>query len=98
MLLRVTANRCKNQLKAAKRHATTTLPESLAALPPEDSALIDSILTLDEKYRIPIRLHYYEGYSIAEIARLMGAKPATVGTWLARGRSLLKSMIGEELE
>lgn len=47
-LLRVTANRCKNQLKAAKRHATTTLPDSLAALPPEDSALIDSILTLDE--------------------------------------------------
>ena len=73
-------------------------PSRSPRCPPEDSALIDSILTLDEKYRIPIHLHCYEGYSIAEIARLMGAKPATVGTWLARGRSLLKSMIGEELE
>jgi RNA polymerase sigma-70 factor (ECF subfamily) len=97
-LLRVTANKSKNQLKASRRRADAPLPHSFAAPPPSDPALIDSVLALDEKYRIPIHLHYYEGYSIAEIARLMGANPATVGTWLSRGRSLLKSMIGDEAE
>jgi RNA polymerase sigma-70 factor (ECF subfamily) len=95
-LLRVTANKCKNQLKAARRRSTVPLSESVSALPDKDNELLSVVFALDEKYRIPIHLHYYEGYSIAEIAQLMRAKPATVGTWLARGRSLLKAMIGDD--
>ncbi|WP_263364754.1 RNA polymerase sigma factor [Paenibacillus oceani] len=49
---------------------------------------------MDKKYRIPIHLHDYEGYSIQEIAAIMQAKSATVGTWLARGRLLLREKIG----
>ncbi|MDQ8734534.1 sigma factor-like helix-turn-helix DNA-binding protein [Paenibacillus sp. LHD-38] len=55
------------------------------------------ILSLDKKYRVPIHLHYYEGYSLEEIADILHAKPATVGTWLARGRNKLKEVIGGDL-
>ncbi len=95
-LMRVTANKCKNHLRAARRKAAAPLPDTLADSPAGTNSIIDCVLALDEKYRIPIHLHYYEGYSIAEIARLLNAKPATVGTWLARGRFQLKSMIGDE--
>ena len=43
------------------------------------------------------RVHYYEGYSIREIAGILNTPPATVGTRLARGRAALKAMLkGEE--
>ena len=48
---------------------------------------------MPQNYRNVIHLHYYEGYSINEIAELLHKKPATVGTWLARGRAALKKSL-----
>ena len=56
--------------------------------------MLEAVLSLREKYRVPIHLYYYEDYSIREIAELLGASPATVGTWLARGREILRAQIG----
>ncbi len=95
-LMRVAANKCKNHLKSGWRRRMTPLAEELDDVAEESRGLLEYVLSLDEKYRIPLHLHYYEGYSIAEIAKLLGSKPATVGTWLARGRSLLKTMIGDD--
>lgn len=95
-LMRVTSNRCKDLLKSSWNKRTTQMPDDLSDLPHEQSALLMYVFNLDEKYRIPIHLHYYEGYSIKQIAALMGEKQATIGTWLSRGRTLLKSMIGDD--
>ncbi len=95
-LMQVTANKCRNLLSSAWKKRTVSLSDDLSYLPPENAGVIEYVFALDEKYRIPIHLHYYEGYSIEEIAKIMRAKPATVGTWLARGRQLLKNMIGED--
>ena len=54
------------------------------------------MLTLEETYRLPIHLYYYEGYSIAEIAALLHRSAATVGSQLARGREKLKKMLEED--
>ena len=43
-------------------------------------------------------LHYYEGYSIREIGKLLDLPAATVGTRLARGRDRLREMLKEEIE
>ncbi len=91
---RVAINKSKNAVKAGWFKSRYHLPESLAYLPKEQSEILAAVLALPQKYRLPIHLHYYEGYSIAEIARLLGSKPATVGTRLSRGRSLLKSKLG----
>ena len=42
------------------------------------------------------RFHYYEGYSIKEIAEIIGKNSATVGTWLSRGRAKLSTKIGDD--
>jgi len=93
-LIRTTINKCKNMLKAGWFRSRNPVPEDLSYLPKEESDVLQAVLALDKKYRIPIHLHYYEGYSIQEIATILEAKPATVGTWLARGRALLKEKIG----
>ncbi len=51
------------------------------------------VLNLPSKYRAVIHLYYYEGYAINEIAGILRKNPATIGTWLARGRNLLKSKL-----
>jgi RNA polymerase sigma-70 factor (ECF subfamily) len=60
----------------------------------EESELLRAVMDLDEKYRLPLHLHYYEGYPIKEIAEILGDKPATIGTRLARGREILKVRMG----
>ena len=89
-LIRVTVNRCKNELKSGWWRLRRPLPDDLSYMAEEESDLLRSVLALDEKYRLPIHLHYYEGYAIKEIAGILGEKPATVGTRLARGRELLR--------
>lgn len=93
-LIRTTINKSKNMLKTGWFRSRNPIPEDLSYLPKEENELLQAVLALDKKYRIPIHLHYYEGYTIQEIAEILQAKPATVGTWLARGRLHLKEKIG----
>lgn len=93
-LIRTTINKSKNMLKTGWFKSRNPVPEDLSYLPKEENEVLQAVLSLDKKYRIPIHLHYYEGYSIQEIAVIMQSKPATVGTWLARGRFILKEKIG----
>lgn len=93
-LMRVTINLCKNHLRSAWIRKRRPLEENLSYLMPETEDLLREVLSLEEIYRVPVHLHYYEGYSIAEIARLLGEKPATIGSRLSRGRARLKARIG----
>ena len=95
-LMTVTANKCRNVLTSAWKKRNVPLMEDLSYLPKEDFDVISFVLSLDERYRIPIHLYYYEGYSIGEIAEIIGTNPNTVGTRLARGRKLLKNKLGED--
>ncbi len=96
-LIRVTANKCKDALRKRK-YAPLPLNEDILSLPPEEHTLLCAVLELEDKYRLPLHLHYYEGYSIAEIAQILQSKPATVGSWLQRGRALLKNRLGGEFD
>ena len=93
-LLRVCINKSKNLLGSGWQKSRNPLPEDLAVLPPEENAVLAAVLRLDEKYRTPIHLYYYEGYAIADIARLLQLPSATVGTRLARAKAQLKKQIG----
>ena len=44
-----------------------------------------------------IHLYYYEGYTIKEIAKLLGLPTPTVGTRLSRGREKLRKLLEEEI-
>jgi len=93
-LYKVTANRCRDQIRSHWFRNREELPPELPYLPPEESALLDAMLKLDAKYRIPIHLHYYEGYSLKEIGKILSLPTSTVGTRLHRGKELLKTMLG----
>ena len=58
----------------------------------------DFVRALPENYRNAIYLHYYEGYTAAEIGRMMGAPSNTVLSWLRRARAQLHTMLKEEIE
>ena len=92
-LMQVTANRCKDMLRA-KHREELPLTEDISYLPKEESQVLEAVLSLEETYRIPIHLHYYEGYSLKEIGKLLGVPSGTVGSWLSRGREQLKRMLG----
>ena len=66
-------------------------------MPEPESALLDAVRALPEKYSAVIHLHYYEGYSIREIAKLLGVPAPTVGTRLARGRERLRQLLKEDV-
>lgn len=93
-LIRVCVNKCKNLLKSGWHKSRAPLCEELAQLPQEESELLLAVMGLDEKYRLPVHLHYYEGYDIREIAGLLSLPYATVGTRLARARTLIKRQLG----
>lgn len=92
-LLRVTINKCKNRLKSSWNRLNVPLEEDISYLPEEESEVLVTVLNLPPKYRTVIHLFYYENYSMNEIAKLLGKKPATIGTWLSRGRTILKSKL-----
>ena len=62
---------------------------------PERSALFYAVMDLPKKYRLPIYLYYYEGYSTAELAEILRMPKGTVCVNLKRGRELLKQSLEE---
>lgn len=59
----------------------------------DDSGLTQKLNRLPEKYRIPLVLYYYAGFSIKEIAGQIGISTNTVKTRLARGKQRLKTIL-----
>lgn len=96
-LLRVTINRC-HDLTRASYQKDTELDETIPAPAQADGSVLDAVRALPDNYRDAIYLHYYEGYTSAEIGRLLGAPANTVLSWLRRGRGLLHTMLKEEIE
>ena len=92
-LMTVTANHCRDMLRAAHRQELP-LTEDISYLPPQESDVLRAVLELEETYRVPIHLYYYEGYSIREIAAVLRVRPGTVGSRLSRGREMLKKRLG----
>ena len=94
-LIRVTINKCKNYLKSSWFKSRNPILGDIAYLPKEESEVLSAVLSLKVRYRIPIHLYYYEGYSIKEISNILEIPESTVGTRLARARKILKKSLGE---
>ena len=98
-LIRVTINACKDLLKSFFRSRTVSLDEVLeqpVALSPDHREVLEAVLSLPQKYRDVIYLHYYEGYSAPEISRILGKNVNTVYTLLGRARQQLREALGGE--
>ena len=97
-VVRVAVNECRRLLRSPWRCRTGPLeeaPETAAFDTPAQSELFREVMALPPKYRAAVYLHYYEGYSVREVACAMSANPSTVQTWLMRARGQLKTNLKE---
>lgn len=95
--IRVTVNACKDLLKSFWRSRTVSIEDLLdrpASIDNESREVLDAVLSLPTKYRQVVYLHYYEGYTAAQIGAILGKNPNTVYTLLTRSRKLLKDRLG----
>lgn len=97
-LIRTAQNVCKNELARARRREVPldTQPET-GALPPELDETLLALRTLPRQYRLALYLHYYEGYSAAELARLLHRPASSVRSDLRRGRTALRELLGGDV-
>lgn len=70
--------------------------ETLSFEQPRDGELFKAVMALDKKYRVPLLLFYYEGYTTAEAASMLGIPEKTVSTRLFRARAKLRTILEEE--
>ena len=98
-LIRVTINACRDLLRSFFRSRTVPLDavaEQVAELPPDHREVLDAVLSLPQKYKDVVYLHYYEGYAAPEIGRILGKNVNTVYTLLNRAKQQLREKLGGE--
>ena len=96
-LLRVASNCASDLFRLPWRKREGPLEDNLSAPEaPETGGVTQAVLSLPARYRIPIHLYYYEGFSVAEIAKTIGKSEGTVKSRLFRARNLLRSRLKEE--
>ena len=100
-LLRMTANLCKDHLKSPKYKANVdidTLGDVIGIsvdYSKDDDLLFKALSQMNEIYRMPIYLHYYEGYSHKEIAGILKSSEATISKRISRGKEELRKRLEE---
>lgn len=95
--IRVTINACKDLLKSFFRSRTVALDDILeepALLEPDNREVLEAVLSLPEKYRNVVYLHYYEDYTAPQISHILGKNVNTVYTLLTRSRQMLREKLG----
>ena len=91
-LIKVSTNQCKDILRFRSRNQMVDIDQIKECVKEEaDSEIIDALMTLPEKYKIVLILHYVEGYSTKEIADLIGKTSSAIKMRLKKGRMLLKA-------
>ena len=97
-LIVTTQNICKDYLKSWWRRKRVSMEavEEQEGIPASFNGEIWSVISnLNEKYKLPVYLHYYEGYKTEEIAAMLGINHATIRTRLRTARAKLRLILEE---
>ena len=95
-LLRVAANLSKNRIDYNKIRLSEELNEEIAADEKDDLSFVwEAVKQLPQTQSEVIHLFYQEGYSTAEIAKLLSRRESTVRSDLKRGREKLRTILKE---
>ena len=89
-LYRVALNQCRDELRRKRRTEVPLEEAALLAMPEAERELVAQVAALPEKLRTVIHLHYYEGYTVEELAALLGVSVGAVKMRLLRGREALR--------
>ena len=95
-IIRTAVNKCNDLHRRKNRRRIVSLEDAEPVFAPEEKRTLDEVNSLPEKYRIVVYLRYYEGYSVNEIAEILGRKPSAISSRLNRARAMLKKLLTEE--
>lgn len=95
-LMQVTANECRNLLRSSWWRKTAALDETVPVQSHSHNDVYQTVMGLKPNYRVVVYLHYYEGYTTGEIARMLKVSQSVVTTRLNRARKALKEQLKEE--
>ena len=93
-LTRAVMNACRDIQRARQKTIPMKEMPEMSYQPP-DGVLADAVERLPEELRLPLLLHYMEGYKLAEIAGALGQSLPQVTSRLFRARKRLKRMLEE---
>ncbi len=97
-LIKVTVNECK-MIFRSPWNRTEDITDYAKTLDFEEGQYYDlfqAVMKLDRKYRVPLMLFYYDGYSTKEISSMIGISEKTVSTRLFRAKAKLKEYLKED--
>jgi len=95
-LIRVASNICKNKLKhPSYKSENIEDHENIAAPETRFDSTLEAVWNLPVKYKSIVYMHYYEGYTSVEIAKLMKKPESTIRNQLLEARNILKSRLGD---
>lgn len=99
-LIVTASNLCKDSLKKWWRRVEPLedYSESFAAPAGPELSVKEAVLKLPARYKTVVYLYYYEEYSTAEIAQVLGCPQSTVRSHLLRARKRLQALLGGNLE
>ena len=99
-LIKTAIRICIDEARKADKRTSVPLNEEIAAAYSEESyELLDTLRKLPEKDRDAVYLYYYEEYTVAEIAKILGEREGTTRSRMSRARQKLKAIMeGEAYE
>ena len=96
-MIRILVNECYNPLRRGKREVVVDEVPDVYFAKEESRELFNAFHELEEKYRLPMVLHYVEGYKLDEIAGMLRLPEGTIKSRLMRGRRMLRALLDEEV-
>lgn len=98
-LTKILVNTCKGMLRKARRATLVELNESIPAAEKLDTtALYDALDELPPELRAATVLYYFEGFSVREVAGMIGVHESTIKSRLLYARRKLRDALGEDIQ
>lgn len=98
-LIRVATNQCRDMLRFRSRHPVINIEEiNEFTGEKSDSGIMEALMTLPDKFRTVLLLHYVEEYSVREIASIIGKTASAIKMRLQKGRKLLQEAYQKECQ
>jgi RNA polymerase sigma-70 factor (ECF subfamily) len=96
---RIAAGELKRQKERQQEQTNREVASRMDAgdeIPDVTVELLMALPHLSPKQRAAVVLHHHSGYSLKEVAEIIGSTPAAVGVHLYRGRKRLRELLGDD--
>ena len=101
-LIRTAVNLAKDYRKSAEHSRTVSLEEDMGlreqgvCFTSREESVLGAMMSLPKDVRLPMCLHYVEGYSIEETAKMLHTPRSTIASRIRRARMKLKELYQEK--